>query len=164
MSQREVEVFWEDARIKAKLNRFAVYVGPTVTDTMPPPAWQFGATAEQADELLALVLSGSKRASASALWDFEAEDEDLPVVGALSIVLDGRGHPRALLATTAVEVVPFDQVDAEHARAEGEGDGSLAHWRAVHREFFTAHAAHDRGFAPDMPVVLERFEVLHTNG
>ncbi len=39
---------------------------------------------------------------------------------------------------------------------------SLRSWRDIHRRFFTEHATHDRGFAEDMPVVLERFSVLHT--
>ena len=42
------------------------------------------------------------------------------------IVTDGRGIPHALIATTRVDVVPFDEVSAEHAFLEGEGDRSLA--------------------------------------
>ena len=34
--------------------------------------------------------------------------------------------PRAVLEVTGVDVVPFDEVTAEHAHAEGEGDRSLA--------------------------------------
>jgi uncharacterized protein YhfF len=60
-----------------------------------------------------------------------------------------------------VTVVPFDQVDAGHARLEGEGDLSLAYWREVHERYFTDHATNDRGFAPEMPVVLERFRVVY---
>src|SRR5690606_36737524 len=137
------------------------YAGPTVLGSLRPPAWAFGATPEQADELLALVLEGRKTATAGALWDYEAEGEALPESGGLSIVLDGDGHPRALIVTTGVVVVPFDQVDADHAAAEGEGDGSLDYWRRVHQEFFTEHAAHDREFTPDMPVVLERFTLIY---
>jgi uncharacterized protein YhfF len=77
-------------------------------------------------------------------------------------VLDGAGHPRALIETTEVVVVPFDEVDEEHAFLEGEGDRTLAHWRDVHEGFFTEHAARG-GFATDMPVVLERFRVLYAN-
>ena len=61
--------------------------------------------------------------------------------------------------TTEARVVPFDQVDADHARDEGEGDRSLEHWRVVHERYFAEHA--DGGFLPDMPVVLERFRVLY---
>src|SRR5699024_10727697 len=118
----------------------------------------FGATPEQSDELLGLVLEGAKTATASSYADYAKEGEELPAPGTLGIVLDGSGHPRALVVTTEARVVPFDQVDADHARAEGEGDGSLECWREVHERFFAEAAG---GFRPDMPVVLERFEVVY---
>lgn len=159
-SQGDIEAYWTLARSQARLTDIPGYFGPTPLEVLTPPAWAFGATPEEADELLALVLAGTKTATASALWDYEAEGEQPPQVGALSIVLDGAGHPRALLETTEVTVVPFDEVSAEHAFDEGEGDRSLAHWREVHERFFTDTMSH-RGFAPDMPVVLERFRLLH---
>lgn len=161
MERSAVDAFWELARFHAKLNPAPSYFGPTTLESVPPPAWSFGATSEQADGLLDLVLEGTKTATASSLWDFEDEGESLPEPGSLSIILDGEDHPRALIETTEVEVVPFDEVDSEHAYLEGEGDRSLEHWREVHERFFTEHARHDRGFAPDMPVVLERFRVVY---
>jgi uncharacterized protein YhfF len=154
-----VEAFWELARFHAKLNSAPTYFGPTTLEVVPPPAWAFGDSAEEADELLQLVLNGTKTATAGALWDYEAEGEALPEVGSLSILLDGRGHPRALINTTHVAVVPFDEVDEEHARLEGEGDRSLAHWRGAHERFFGRTCS--RGFEQDMPVVLERFAVVY---
>lgn len=157
----ELDAFWGRAQQHADLATVNSYMGENVIASLRPPAWGFGATPEQADELLGLVLDGTKTATASALWDYEAEGEDLPTVGTLGIVVDGTGTPRALVVTTDVRTVPFDRVDADHARAEGEGDLSLAHWRRVHEDFFTEHAVHDKGFARDMPVVLESFRVLH---
>jgi uncharacterized protein YhfF len=156
-----VRSFWDLARFHAKLNTAPAYFGPTTLEVVPPPAWSFGANAEQADALLALVLDGTKTATAGALWDFETEDEPLPEPGSLSIILDGQGRPRALIECTAAEVVPFDEVDEEHAYLEGEGDRSLEHWREVHQRFFTEVATHDRGFQEDMPVVCERFRVVY---
>lgn len=127
----------------------------------PPDAWGFGGTPEHADGLLELVLAGVKTGTSSALWDYEASGDPLPQAGQLDIVLDGAGRPRAVILNTAIDIVPFREVDAEHACAEGEGDRSLAHWRDVHERFFTAFAEHDRGFSPDMPVVVERFRVVH---
>lgn len=169
MEHSAVEAFWELARFHAKLNTAPAYFGPTALETVPPPAWSFGAEPAEADELLNLVLSGTKTATSGALWDYQADDDPLPERGNLSILLDGSGHPRALIETTDVRVARFDEVDEEHARREGEGDGSLAHWRAAHEEFFTRTAGDDsadrstdgRGFAPDMPVVLERFRVVY---
>jgi uncharacterized protein YhfF len=141
--------FWQQARAEH----------PELHDTLPE-AWSFGATPEHADELLGLVLSGMKTGTASSLWDCEHDDEPPPNAGDLSIILDGDDVPRVLIRTTDVEVVPFDEVTAEHAAAEGEGDLSLEHWRQVHQRFWEEHSTDPRGFAADMPVVCERFEVV----
>lgn len=159
----EIAAFWEVAKRRGKLTLIPGYFGPTPVESVQPPAWSFGATPEHADELLDLVLAGTKTATASALWDFEADDEPLPEPGMLGILLDSAGEPRALIVTTEVSVVPFDEVDEEHARLEGEGDRSLEQWRVEHERFFTEHAAHDHGFSRDMPVVLERFAIVYSD-
>jgi uncharacterized protein YhfF len=158
-----IDAFWQVARVRAKLNPIGYYMGERPLESLAPPAWAFGGTPEQADELLALVLAGTKTATSSALWDYEAEGEELPTPGLLDIITDGRGVPHALVVTIEVEVVPFDEVSAEHAYLEGEGDRSLATWRQVHERFFTEHAVHGRGFSRDMPVVLQRFAVLYSH-
>jgi len=166
MTEGDIERFWTVARSRAKLSTLPGYLPASMLEMVPPPAWSFGATPEQADLLLALVLDGTKTATASARSAYDAPegtdgvpDEPLPEAGTLGIVLDGVGAPQALVVTTTVHVVAFDQVDAEHAHAEGEGDRSLAHWREVHKSFFAEHAP--GGFRSDMPVVLEHFTVLY---
>lgn len=125
-----------------------------------PEAWPFGATAEHADELLELVLAGIKTGTASSVWDYEAADERMPEEGDLSIILDGSGAPRAVIRTTSARIVPFDEVDEEHARSEGEGDRTLRAWREIHERYWREHSESPRGFAPDMPVLCERFELV----
>ena len=156
-SPDEVARFWDLACHHTRLTSLPGYLPATSRALLPPPAWAFGRSPEQADALVSLVLDGTKTATASAVADYEAEGEPLPQVGALGIVLDGAGHPRALIETTSVDVVPFSDVPAEHAHLEGEGDRSLAHWRAVHADFFAGGS----GFDPAMPVVLERFRLLY---
>lgn len=153
----DIGQFWEDARTAAKLNPLQEYFGPRWVGTFTPQAFAFGDNPEMADELASLVVAGTKTATAAALADYESADEPLPRSGDLFIVLDGAGAPRALIRTTGVRVVPFDEVDAAHAAAEGEGDGSLEFWRAGHRAYFERTV----GFSEDMPVVLEQFEVLY---
>ncbi|QFG69820.1 ASCH domain-containing protein [Ornithinimicrobium pratense] len=180
-----IAAFWSDARIRARLNPIEAYTGPGVNDTVPPPAWSFGDDPHQADRLLDLVLTGKKTATASALRDYEDEarelareqdalhgpaegdllvdtdlDLALPEPGLLSILLDGSGRPRALIRITDVQIVRFGDVSAEHARREGEGDGSLAHWRRVHQEFFHRSSTTGEPVDEDTMVVLEQFEVL----
>lgn len=164
MDPDEIGAFWTDAKIVAGLNPASAYGGPIPADTVPPPAWSFGVDAAQADRLLALVLDGTKTATSSALWDYEEENAPLPEAGDLSIVLDADDHPRALIRTTSVRVVPFDEVDDVHAFHEGEGNRTLEYWRDAHRAFFTENASHTKGFVDDMPVVLEEFVVLVPSG
>ena len=145
-----VEEFWQECRSAV----------PGLPEAAPE-AWAFGATASQADDLLALVLSGTKTATASSLWDYEHIGEPLPESGWLNIILDGRGVPNALVETIAVDVVPFDEVSEAHAFKEGEGDRSLSSWREVHERYWREHSESPRGFAPDMPVVCEELRLLH---
>ena len=100
----ELDAFWEIAREHANLGGVPVFSGPDPVRTLRPPAWAFGATPEQADELLGLVLDGTKTATASSHADYVAEGESLPAPGMLGIVLDGAGHPRALVVTTETRV------------------------------------------------------------
>jgi uncharacterized protein YhfF len=131
-----------------------------LADADSPSAWAVGGSPEQADELLDLVLAGAKSATSSALWAYEAESEPLPAVGDLSVVCDATGYPKALIRTTHVSVMPFDDVPASHAYAEGGGDRSLEYWRREHEAFFRASMPAGLEFEPTMPVVLEHCEVL----
>ncbi|BDZ40126.1 ASCH domain-containing protein [Microbacterium suwonense] len=127
----------------------------------PPEAWAFGATPEHADGLLELVMSGVKTGTASSVWDYEASGDPMPRVGELSVILDGSGIPRAVIRTSSLLTVPFDEVSEEHAHAEGEGDRTLRAWREIHERFWRTHSEDPRGWAPDMPVLCERFTLVH---
>jgi uncharacterized protein YhfF len=119
----------------------------------------FGDSPELADELAALVVVGTKRATATLLADFEHDGEALPRVGEHWVVQDGVGRPRCVIRTTRVDLKPFDAVDADDARDEGEDDGTLAAWVAGHRRFFGRRcAALGIDFTDDITVVFERFE------
>lgn len=125
-------------------------------------AFCFGDSAALADELAALVLQGRKRATASLVWVFEAEGKPLPRPGHLSIVKSWAGQPLCLIETTQLDVLPFDQVGADFAFEEGEGDRSLESWRENHRAFFGRECARiARPPRPDMPVACERFRLVY---
>lgn len=154
----EIAEFWENARVQAGLGRIAVVGGLTVAENVAPVAWSFGDNPEQADRLLGLVLDGTKTATSSALSEYD--DAPLPREGDLSIVVDGAGHPKALIRTTDVAVVPFGEVSDDFAAAEGEGDRSLEAWRTDHTEFFTRVLGLVT-VPEDFMVVTERFELLY---
>ncbi|MEZ7897513.1 MAG: ASCH domain-containing protein [Flaviflexus sp.] len=123
-----------------------------------PEEWSFGATPEHANELLGLVLDGVKTGTASLLGEYESGDE-LPAAGDLSIILDGVEKPIAIIETTSVTIVPFDEVTEDHAHSEGEGDRTLASWREIHQRFWRTHT--DVEFTESSPVVCERFRLIY---
>jgi len=128
----------------------------------PYEAEGWGDSPEMADELGALIAAGTKTATCSAVWEWQAEDASWPDVGFLTIVLDGRDQPLCIVKTTEITLKPYSAVDAQFASDEGEGDRSLAYWREAHRRFFTrALQKIDREFSADMPLVCERFVVIY---
>lgn len=157
----QIVEFWEASRIKAGFGRTGMVTGIGNETAVPPMAWSFGDDPALADQLLGLVLDGTKTATSSAVWSYEDGDEPLPRAGELAIILDSADTPRALVRTTSADVVRFDEVDEEFAAAEGEGDRTLAHWRSGHEEFFRRTLGPGRTFSPEMPVVCERFELLY---
>jgi uncharacterized protein YhfF len=140
-------------------------------ETLPPDspvraeqyvAEGWGDSSEMAEELGALIASGTKTAACSALWEYEAEGEPLPETGLKTIVLDGNGDPMCIIETTEVEVRPYGEVDAWFAYEEGEGDRSLEYWREAHWRFFSRTLPNiDKEPATDMPLVCERFRVIY---
>ncbi|WP_375548136.1 ASCH domain-containing protein [Oceanicaulis alexandrii] len=123
----------------------------------------FGDSPEMMDELLALVLSRTKQATASLARWFAYDPLGLPKPGDLWLITDGRGAPACVTRTTRVDVMPIHQVDADFAWVEGEGDRSYAYWITEHRKFWRREAARE-GFeySDDLDVVCERFELVWT--
>jgi uncharacterized protein YhfF len=109
---------------------------------------RFGDSPQMADKFGALVVSGTKTATCSAFWEWEAEGSTSPEIGQKSIVLSGNGDPLCIIETSEVKVRPYNEVDARFAYEEGEGDRSLEYWREAHRRFFSrtllTHAAEYR--------------------
>jgi uncharacterized protein YhfF len=123
-------------------------------------AW--GDSPQLADELGALIVDGTKTATCSALWEYEAEGSAWPEIGSKTIVLDGNNDPLCIVETTEVAVRPYDEVDAQFAYEEGEGDRSLEYWRDAHWRFFSRTLPEiGRDPATDMPLVCERFRVIY---
>ena len=134
----------------------------TVDDARFYEAFYFGDSEKLANELAALVLQGVKRATAGSVWSFEAEGKRVPHQGDLSIVTSWSGEPLCVIETQAVDVVPFNEVTAEFAAIEGEGDGSLAFWQRAHERYFTRECVRaGRHFTESMLVACERFKVVY---
>ncbi|MFF2407925.1 ASCH domain-containing protein [Streptomyces sp. NPDC058092] len=118
------------------------------------------------DRLVAAVLAGVKVSTTGLLAEYEAEKEELAPVGERSALINSGGREIAVLEVTEVRVLRLGDVDLQHAIDEGEGDRSVAEWRAGHEKFWHSkemrEALGDPEFTvdDDTMVVAERFRVV----
>jgi len=128
---------------------------------VPVDVFAFGLTAEQADELGALVLEGPKRATAGLVADFETEGTPLPQVGDHNVFVLGDGKPAGVLRTTDIRIGPLSSADEQFAWDEGEGDRSLGYWLEVHRDYCRRRCeVLDVPYSEAVAVAFERFELV----
>lgn len=125
-----------------------------------PSVEQFGDHPALTDELLELVVAGTKTATASLVEEFVRGGQALPRIGSHWIACDSTGRPRVILRSTELRIGPFTSVDERFAYDEGEDDRTLASWRDNHRRYWTRVGA-GLGFewTEAHDVVFERFEV-----
>ncbi len=122
----------------------------------------YGDSPELMNELIQLVLEGKKTATCGSLWEWEAEGNRIPQVGDIWIELDGNGNPVCITETVEVTIRKFNEVDADFAHDEGEGDQSLEYWRKAHRNFFSRTLPKiGKEFSEEMPLVCERFKLIY---
>jgi uncharacterized protein YhfF len=125
-------------------------------------AFAFGDSEPMANALATLVLQGTKRATASLAWRYETGETPQPKPGDLSIVTNWGKEPLCIIETTAVDLVPFNEVSEAFARVEGEDDGTLESWRRNHTKFFAGECERlGRTPSEDMLVVCECFSVVY---
>jgi uncharacterized protein YhfF len=130
-------------------------------DSEEPAVERFGDRPALSDELLGLVLAGTKRATAGLVTDFLDEGEPLPRIGGLWVACDGAGVPRAVLRSVELRLGRLDSVDDAFAWDEGEGDRTRTSWLDGHERYFRrTEAARGREWSGDAEVVFERFRVV----
>ncbi|SEL42186.1 Uncharacterized protein YhfF [Blastococcus sp. DSM 46786] len=126
-----------------------------------PAVEKFGDSASLADELIGLVLAGTKRATAALVVDFLDDDQPLPRIGGHWIACDGSGAPRCVLETTELRLGPLHSVDDAFAWDEGEDDRTRDSWLREHERYFRRTLPpRGRTWADDLEVVFERFRVV----
>ncbi len=149
--QQEVETFWQ-----AFIQQYHLEEG-----TRYFSAYHFCLDEKNANELLALVLSGQKKATASSYVSFAKLNQTIPQVNDYNVLIDYAGHPHCVIQNTKVTILPFRAMTFELCRREGEDD-NLASWQENHRRFFTQEGAElGYKFDEDMLVVFEEFRVVY---
>jgi uncharacterized protein YhfF len=132
------------------------------------PRAEFAFPGPLRDQLVAAILSGTKTSTSGLVLGYERENEPLPMVGQLSAVVDSADRRVAAIEVTEVRVLRLADVDLQHALDEGEGDESVAQWRAGHESFW--HSAEVRAelgdpdftVNDDTLVMVQRFRLVQT--
>lgn len=131
--------------------------------TTPFQVWFFGNNQKMAKELAELVMCGKKSATASLVAVNILQPENAPIDDGYSVVTDFEGNPKCIIQTTEIRHLPFNEVDAEFAFDEGEGDQTLTDWRNGHRRYFTREAK-ELGieFTESSLICCERFKLIYS--
>ncbi|HCG5511645.1 TPA: ASCH domain-containing protein [Vibrio parahaemolyticus] len=109
-----------------------------------------------------LILRGEKRASCSLDYWYSQKGEQTPEVGHLQVVTNWDGLPVCIIEITSVTKCKYNEVTAEFADLEGEGDKSLAWWRKAHWSFFSKECEQLHiSSSEDMLLVLEEFKTVY---
>ena len=132
------------------------------------PICEFAFPGPLRDELVALVLAGTKVATAGLAAEYAADGDPIPRAGDRGVVIDSVGRPVAIIETTDCTIVRVDDVDDEFAIAEGEGFADAAGWRVAHERFWRSYLDDLRTRLDDATfeitdstlVVCERFRLV----
>ena len=106
------------------------------------PRAEFAFPGPLRDQLVAAILLGAKTSTSGLVLGYERENEPLPSVDQHMAVVDSKDRRVAAIELTEVRVVRLADVDLQHVLDEGEGDESVAQWRAAHERFW--HSAEVR--------------------
>ena len=123
---------------------------------------QFADTPAAATKVGKLVRDGVKTTTSSLVWGLEEIGEALPTVGEIELIVGGQSEPLCIIEVTAVEIKPFNAVDAQFAFDYGEGDRTLAGWQRDNWDFYVRWCI-EIGRTPSetMPIAFQRFRVLY---
>lgn len=134
---------------------------PGLPDEGEPPVECFGDSPALADELIAFVTDGPKRATAGLVAAYAADGDPLPRIGGHWVACGGDGQPRVVLRTHELRVGPLRSVDARFAWDEGEYDRTLESWLEGHRRFFRRECERiGMELSDELEVVFERFSIV----
>jgi len=129
-----------------------------------PVAFYFCDNRHDADTCAKLVFAGIKQATAPSQWWFDKHIEALQCICEYFVITNWSGEPQAVIQTTAVMVVPFGQVDAAFAFAEGKGDRSLAEWQRVYRSYYAREMDCAKSeITDDFAVVCHHFRCIFSD-
>jgi len=135
---------------------------PNNTIKQQPISYYFCDNEKDANDCAELVVKGIKQATATSLWWYNKHKEPLPKVGDQHIVTDWHGHAKAIIEITQVTPKPYNEITAEFAEIEGEGDKSLDYWKHVHKAYYKREMEpYGQKFNENMIIICEYFKTIY---
>lgn len=139
-----IEEFWEEF-----ITQYPEYKGKNFT------AFAYWGLS---DRLAQMVLDGTKSGSVSSYHAYIFDNDKLPEVGDMYMVLNAKEEPVAITENVKVEIIKFGELNEEYSTRMGEK--SFHVWRKVQENYFRSECeAFGIPFNEEYPVVFETFEL-----
>lgn len=124
-----------------------------------PKVYHFYDNEKDANNTVELVLAGAKKATSHSLLGLQLDKKPLPKQGDFTVFTDWEGKAKCIVRTTTVRMMPYFSITEDHAKLEGEGDGSLINWKKNKWEYYQRKLGEfNRKPNDSMIVVCEYFE------
>lgn len=149
---------------KAALNAFWLAAKDSLPQARLPDDYQvrwIGLDAESTRQIFELIRAGDKTGTFTLPWIVNRTEQPAPRVGDAIILIDFDGTPTMLIRLTDIEEVPFGQITNQHTAVDGPPVRDIAVWKPLHTQYWNAMLEpFDMSVSDDMPVWIEKFEVL----
>lgn len=114
-------------------------------------------------QVIELIGAGDKTGTFTLPWVVERTEQPTPAVGDTIILIDFDGHPHQIVRLTNIEKVAFGAITETHTAIDGTPVRDLAIWKPLHTNYWNGMLApFDRQVDEDMPVWVEKFELLYS--
>lgn len=108
------------------------------------------------------IRTDNKHGTFTLPWLLEKTGQPVTKVGTLITLIDYDGAPTLVLRITGNEVVKFGDIDERVTGLDGPPVRDVAVWKPVHRDFWNGELKkHGMAVSDDMPVLVERFELVY---
>ncbi len=151
----EVAAFWEECL-------------PSLPE---PPADDFyrvksiGSSPKARDAITELILQQRKTGTFTSPWIYQDDPSLTPVVGGYWVLTDSTQTPRAVMRTSDLKTLPFNEITEQETAVDGPALRRLEAWRSVHVAYFSRELKpRDKAFEETMPITMETFEVVCRGG
>ncbi len=116
------------------------------------------------EDVIQLISAGDITGTFSLPWLIAQTRQLSPAVDDCIILIDFKGRPRLLVRLTGIHSVNFGNISAADIAIDGSPVRDLKIWIPLHTQYWNSLLnPFDMQVSDDMPVLVEKFELLHVN-